>query len=189
MKITTGKLKNKILFTPKGMDVRPTQNLVRKAVFDILGQDFTGVSFLELFSGSGAVGLEAFSRGAREVTLVDHDPLCIKTMEKNLESISYSVPDFDRESIQILGTDVFIALSQLAEDKRKFDVVFIDPPYHEDLAKKALKQLNGYDILHPDSIIVVEHHKREILPEKEGRFFAIKRKWYGSTVLTVYKEA
>ena len=85
MKITTGKLKNKILFTPKGMDVRPTQNLVRKAVFDILGQDFTGVSFLELFSGSGAVGLEAFSRGAREVTLVDHDPLCIKTMEKNLE--------------------------------------------------------------------------------------------------------
>ena len=184
MRIIGGKFKNRNFFLPKG--TRATQNLVRKAVFDILGQDLTGQSFLELFAGSGAVGLEAISRGASRVTFVENDPGCAEVIDLNIQRLNIRPTDSYDESYYVLNTDAYISIKQLAQFKKKFDIIFIDPPYGLDMAKKALKELSAYDIVHPDSIVVVQHDKYEILPESEGRFFIDKQRRYGSTLLTFY---
>jgi 16S rRNA (guanine966-N2)-methyltransferase len=87
---------------------------------------------------------------------------------------------------EVIATDAFAAVKLFARQEKKFDVIFIDPPYGRGLAKKALKTLEGYDILQPNCTVVLQHEKKEILPEKQGRFLTFRQKKYGSTVLTIY---
>lgn len=183
MKIIGGIFKNKNFFMPAG--IRPTQNVVRKAVFDMLGQDLTGQSFLELFAGSGAMGYEAFSRGAAPVIMIDHDPKCLRVLEKNREILAVDEAENGHEC-HILEEDAFAAIKQFARQGRTFDVVFLDPPYVKDLAKKALKTLEAYVILQPNSRLIIEHDAHEILPEGEGRIHLFRRKNYGGKVLSIY---
>lgn len=167
-------------------DTRATQDLVRKALFDILGQDLSGVSFLELFAGSGSVGLEAMSRGAEKVVFVEHDPRAAEIIDENLQRLNPSSAEGYDDSFHVFTGDVFIMVKQLAHMKKKFDIVFADPPYGLDLAKKALNLISGYDIVHADSIVVIQHEKREALPEQEGGLKMTKQRKYGNTFLTFY---
>jgi 16S rRNA (guanine966-N2)-methyltransferase len=185
MKILSGKLKGKNFYMPSG--IRPTQGLTRKAIFDLLGHDLSGVDFLDLFAGSGAVGLEAISHGAQFVTFVEKDAKCLETIEENLRILGLQNRLEDKIRYEILTYDAFPSLKLLDKRGKKFHAVFLDPPYGEGLAKKALKSLVAYDILHPDCYIIAEHSKREILPESEGRFFLIKQRNYGKACLSVYK--
>ena len=105
---------------PKG--IRPTQGKVRKALFDILG-DIQGLSFLELFSGSGAVGFEAVSQGAKQVVFVENNSGCIKALKNNF---TYLLPT----TYYLLPLDVFMAIKKLSKDKKQFDIIFLDPPYY-----------------------------------------------------------
>lgn len=170
---------------PKG--IRTTQNVVRKAVFDILGQDMAGVSFLELFAGSGAMGLEAISRGAKQVVLVERDYQCYKVIEENWGLLGISKDSPGGFYYEVFKSDVFIAIKQLARFNRKFNIIFMDPPYGEELAKKALNLVSSYDIVHADSFLIIQHEKREILPETSGRFLLYKHNKYGSTCLAIYR--
>jgi len=184
MKIIGGKLKGKNFYLPHG--IRPSPNILRKAIFDIFGQDLRGVEFLELFAGSGSVGLEALSLGARRVTFVENDPWCVRVIEENIRFLGM---DRDPRNFryEIIHADAFHAIKQWAKTDRKFDLAFIDPPYASGLAKKALKLLSAYGILHPACFIIIQHEKREILPESSGRFLLIRQKNYGSSWLTVYE--
>jgi 16S rRNA (guanine(966)-N(2))-methyltransferase RsmD len=185
MKIIAGTYKGRNFYTLKG--IRPTQGIVRKALFDILGQDMEGVTLLDLFAGSGAVGLEALSRGAKKAVFVDNDPRCAAVIGENIGLLSIRKDGTGIHPYEIFQTDAFAAIKVFARQGKKFDVVFIDPPYSRELAKKALKTLEAYDILHPACHIVIQHDKKEILPDQQGRFLLFRQKKYGSTIFSIYK--
>ena len=187
MKILLGDFKGRNFYRPLG--IRPIQNVVRKAVFDMLGHDLAGMDFLELFAGSGAVGLEAASLGAKRVVWVEHDPRCCKAIEDSLRVLNLNSYENSNPNYQLIPSDAFAAVKQLARLNKKFDVIYLDPPYGVELAKKILKTLNAYDILAPDCFVILQCYKSEILPEPEqGRFLLIKQKHYGASYLSVYKD-
>ncbi len=166
--------------------IPPTQNVVRKAVFDILG-DISGMDFLELFAGSGAVGFEAFSHGVKTVTLVEHDPHCVEVIQENLKLLGIPYSGTYSDPLIIIPADAFVAIKQLAKKNKKYDIVFLDPPFGYNLGKKALKALGAHDILHANCFLLVQVEKNEILPKEEGRFHLIREKNYGASHLAVYE--
>ena len=170
-------------------DLRTTQNMVRKSLFDSLGQDLEEISFLDLFAGSGANGLEALSRGAQKVTFVEKNPKHVQVIEENLILLLEAENRLDFGECEVVARDVFASIKALFQAKQNFDVIFLDPPYSNGLGKKALKTLGAYDIVHPNSLVVVQHAKREILPEKSGRIVHFREKVFGSTILSFYKVA
>ncbi|MFA5063595.1 MAG: 16S rRNA (guanine(966)-N(2))-methyltransferase RsmD [Candidatus Omnitrophota bacterium] len=188
MRITTGKFKGRNIGMPGG--IRPTQAKARKAVFDILG-DIEGLAFLELFAGSGAVGLEAASRGAREVIFVENEPGVLKTLASNTSVLS--------SRYLIIPLDVQKALARLSKEGKRFDIIFLDPPYfklnvsesgvdEESLAKKTLKTLEACDILAPNGLIIVQHFDKENLPVELGVLSLFRNYTYGSTILSLYRK-
>ncbi|MCX5695066.1 MAG: 16S rRNA (guanine(966)-N(2))-methyltransferase RsmD [Candidatus Omnitrophica bacterium] len=178
MRITTGKYKGRSLKMPKG--IRPTQDKVRKAIFDILG-DIAGLTFLELFAGSGAVGLEALSRGAKGVVLVEANPESILTIKENLAILK-------PENCILYPSDTQRIIENLHKSRKTFDIIFFDPPYYQDLAKKTLQTLEAYDILAPDGLIIAQHFKRENLPENLGVLSLIRQYKYSDTFLSLYRK-
>ena len=167
--------------------IKPTQNIVRKAVFDIIGRDLTGLHILDLFAGSGGMGLEAYSCGAASVTMVERDPKCAKVIQENLALFGLDRMSEDGRVCLFLQGDVFMAIKSLAGQKKRFNVVFLDPPYDEGMAKKTLKTLGSYDILHPNSFTITEHGKREGLPYLEHDFEVMTERKYGKSCLVIYR--
>jgi len=192
MRITSGKYKGKAIRLPK--EIRPTQGLVRKALFDILG-DIEGLSFLELFAGSGAVGFEAVSRGVTDLTLVEYNRNCLMAIRKNIESLKPKACD-------LYPKEAGDAIEAFHKDKRKFDIIFLDPPYyrpeghglasdsqsHKEMSKKILQMLGAYDILAPNGFVVVQHFKKEQLSKESGKLTLIKESRYGDTLLSFFKK-
>jgi len=202
MRITTGLYKGRVIEMPH--KIRPTQDKVRKALFDILG-DIEDLSFLELFAGSGAVGFEAVSRGVNDLTLVEYEPDCRRAIEKNIESLKL-------KTCTLYPQQAEKAIKNLHRAQRKFDIIFLDPPYSkglfprlrtpedlrvgsgsregvgESLTKKTLQTLEAYDIVAPDGLIVVQHFKKDALPDALGDLTLLRQKKYGDTVLTFYRK-
>lgn len=185
MRITTGQYKGRKVAIPEEVRIRPTQPKVRKALFDILG-DIEGLTFLELFAGSGAVGFEAISRGAKDLALVESNRDCQLTIRKNIDLLRVRdccIYPFEAEK----------AILSLHRDKRTFDIIFLDPPYStketgDSLSKKTLHMLGAYDILPPNGLAVVQHFKRDELPSESGQLELIKESKYGSTLLSFYRK-
>lgn len=189
MKIIGGKFRGMNFYMPAG--IRPTQNITRKALFDLLGRDWEGVELLDLFAGSGAVGLEALSHGAKKVTFVEKDSRCVSVIGENIQLLlakHQSYKGLVRLNYEVLEADGLGSIKQFLKAGKKFDIVFVDPPYRLGLAKKALKLLGGYDILHPNCWLVIQHEIDEKLPDSEGRFNLYKRRSYGNSVLSIYSE-
>ena len=178
MRIISGKYKGRTIQMPKG--IRPTQDKVRKALFDILG-DIAGLSFLELFAGSGAVGFEAASRGVTELTLVEHNRDCLRTIKQNIESLRL-------KACNLYPQEVEKTIKGFRKDKRRFDIIFLDPPYYHSLAKKTLQILEAYDILTPSGFIVTQHFKKDNLPDNLGVLSLFRQSRYGDTLLSFYKK-
>jgi 16S rRNA (guanine(966)-N(2))-methyltransferase RsmD len=171
--------------------IRPTQNVARKAIFDIIG-DIEGLTFLELFAGSGAVGLEAASCGAKEVVFVENSSLCIKAINDNISFIrSSSISQTQPKDYLVIQSDANEAIKQLSKQKKSFDIIFLDPPYQnrdseESLVKKTLQTLCAYDILPPTGLIIAQYSKKENLPEHLGVLNLLKLSLYGDTKLSLY---
>lgn len=185
MKIIGGKLKGKNFYMPA--DIRPTQNIARRALFDIVGHDLTGVTFLDLFAGSGAIGLEGLSRGAKHVILVEHNDICLEIIQQNLDLLIKNT-QITLGQCEIIPGDAFAMVKSMARGAKTFDLVFADPPYGLELGKKALKTLGTHDILHPNSVVVIQHEKEESLPHEEGFLILYKEKQYGKTVFSIYNK-
>jgi 16S rRNA (guanine(966)-N(2))-methyltransferase RsmD len=178
MRITSGKYRGRIIDGPK--HIRPTQDKVRKAVFDILG-DIEGLSFLELFAGSGAVGLEAVSRGVTELALVEYNRDCQLAIKKNIESLK-------AKSCSLYPLEAERAIEALHKEGKTFDIIFLDPPYYKEMSKKTLQTLDACDILAPNGFIVVQHFKKDTLPEDIGNLTLLKEVKYGDTSLSFYRK-
>lgn len=178
MRILTGKYKGRTIKLPKG--IRPTQNKVRKALFDILG-GLEGLSFLELYAGSGAVGLEALSQGAREAVFVERDIRCLEVIKDNIKCVGLA-------GVRVCGMDALEAIGKLSRQGEKFEIIFLDPPYYRGTgAKKTLQTLSQYDILSPNGFIIVQHLKKDDLPAELGVLHLFRQAKYGDTVLSFYK--
>lgn len=180
MRVIAGKFKGRQLNLPKGVKIRPTSEKAKEALFNILGEKIRAASFLELFAGSGNIGIEALSRGVDSVTFVENNRLCIKTIEANLRHIS--------SCAKILPFDAERAIETLYQRKQKFDLVFLDPPYYQDRLKNCLIKICHYDILKPRSWVVAEHNKRQDLPKSLLKLKLMFTKRYGDTALSFYQK-
>lgn len=182
MRITGGRDKGRRLTPLKGMSIRPTSDKVREAIFDLLGQDMREFRVLDLFSGTGSLGLEALSRGASRALFIDHSIRATDLLKKNVRLCGYE----DRSEI-LVGDVIRIVKSQPFRLKGRFDVVFIDPPYAKNLIPEVLESLSCAGSCANPSIVVVESSKMDELPDTMGRLEMTKYRTYGDTKITLYR--
>jgi 16S rRNA (guanine966-N2)-methyltransferase len=170
MRITGGKQARRILKVPKGLDVRPTPDLVKQAVFNSLGARVQGARVLELFAGTGALSLECLSRGTVSAICIEKSERHAAVLKHNLQ-----VSGFPPEALQVRVQDVFTALSQLAEAKSQFDLILADPPYGEknvgrrstSFAQRLLDDQTLPGLLANHGLFVLGHTKRDMLEVPE----------------------
>lgn len=157
-RVVTGKYRGAILAAPKGDATRPTTDKVKEAIFSSIQGRVSGCNFLDLFSGTGQMGIEALSRGAEKVVLVDKGTPAISVISKNLEKIRIGRND---PSVKVMKRSAVAALEALKDEK--FDIVYLDPPYKItfDEAVKVADLLTKYDMLTEDGLMIVEHSAEE----------------------------
>ena len=183
MRISGGESKGRKIKPPKHGGVRPTSDKVREALFSILGGKVDEACFLELFAGTGAVGIEALSRNAARAVFVDSSVKSARLITENLEYLGY------REQGTVVVKDVLQFLKKSAAELGPFDIVFVDPPYHEAVGMEAMGLLGAEDAAYLvyDALVVFEHFKKYSAPETIGRLAKRKDYTYGDTVVSVYK--
>ena len=181
MRVIAGTSRGRRLATFAGRNVRPTPDRVREALFSILRSkigSFSGIRVLDLFAGSGALAIEALSRGAASALLVDQAPESIRIIRENLERCLLA----DRASV--LACDAWQALQGLSAGA--FDLVFIDPPYGRGLAERAVIEAGRLELLSEKGVLCVETAAGEPLPESAGALYSIDRRRYGSIMINFY---
>lgn len=179
LKLVGGSAKGQKLKGPKTSGIRPASARVRKSLFDILG-DLTGDRVLDLFAGTGSMGMEALSRGAAEVTFVDDNPQAVKLLLHNLNQLGFL------EQAHVLQEKVATAMKRLARKEQRFDLIFVDPPYDQGLVERSLKILDGLDLLAPGGRVLCEHSPREI-PPFLGRLQCVDKRKYGQTLVSFFE--
>jgi 16S rRNA (guanine(966)-N(2))-methyltransferase RsmD len=160
------------------LDIKPISDRVKQSLFEILKYDLEGSRFLDLFGGSGSVGIEALSRGAKEVYFSDHNPKCVGLIKENLKELGFS-------NAKVILGEAGNIIKGLKDRKEKFDIVFIDPPYEIGLVKNTLQNPMLRDILNENAVIIVKKHKKE---ESDNYFTLVKERKYGDTVLEFRKK-
>jgi len=174
--VTGGIGRGRRLKVPSGSGVRPTSDKVKQALFNILGNKVEEAFFLDLFAGAGGIGIEALSRGAGRVVFVDASKGSISAVQENIEQLAFS----DKaETVHAR------AESYLKKPSCAFDIVFLDPPYADEL-QPLLEQVAGAGILKPGAVVIAEHFKKQRSPEHAGALARYRETRYGDTVLTFY---
>jgi 16S rRNA (guanine(966)-N(2))-methyltransferase RsmD len=182
MKIIGGEFRGRRLKALKSVKMRPTPMRVKEALFNILGNRVVGSSFLDLYAGSGQIGIEALSRGAKEVIFVDNHPSAIRLIRTNL---GFLHPE---EGLKIPRNNVLKAIDNLSKAKKRFDIIFLDPPYKSRLVKNTLQALAKSDILKTPTLVIAEHHKFLVLDKEIDLLERVRQERYGDTVLTFYQK-
>ena len=178
MRIVGGTAKGRALEGPKGDGIRPTADRVRQTIFDVLGQRCDGWWVLDLFAGTGALALEAVSRGAEGAVLVDSGREALGLCRQNAEALGFT------EKVEIVPAPVARGVESLTKAQRSFDLVFIDPPYAKKLGQEVLATLGP--LVRPGGQVLIEHGKHEVLPEREGPFTRTDERRFGETSVTFY---
>ncbi|MBO8136604.1 MAG: 16S rRNA (guanine(966)-N(2))-methyltransferase RsmD [Desulfotomaculum sp.] len=181
MRVIAGTAKRTLLKSPKGKGTRPTADRVKESVFNILAPRVAGCCFLDLFSGTGAIAIEALSRGAEKAVLVEKDPRNIRIIKENLHITRLS------DNAQIYAVDVFKALKILRRENRKFDIIYMDPPYKAGYYEKVLEDIVDSCLLATGGLLVVESSSKEVLPEKVINITNIRTQKYGDTLVSFYQ--
>ena len=151
MRVISGKWKGKRLFSVKGLNLRPTSDRVKEAIFDIVQNHIAGQQVLDLFAGTGALGIEALSRGARRAVFVEESARSLTALRKNIEECKI------KDQAQVLAREALAGIKILESKGESFQLIFMDPPYGKGLAYKTLKVLATSSILSPDTLIIAEH--------------------------------
>lgn len=181
MRIIGGNARSRKFLAPKGLETRPTQDRVRESLFNIIHQKCAGAMVLDLFAGSGALGFEAASRGAGEITLIDFDKTVIGILHKNIDSLKLGVP------VTVLKAHWQEGLVNFQKEQKKFDLIFIDPPYQMENQEEIFFQIAALKLLTGDGWIIYEHdgnHELEKLPANLERFDHRK---YRDTFISFYR--
>ena len=179
MRIIAGTAKGIRLKAPKGMNTRPTADRVKESLFNILGSRVQGAAVLDLFAGTGNLGLECWSRGAQTVVFVDKSPVSLKLVNRNIEKCQAQA------ECQVLHKEAQAALSSLAKLAKSFNLIFCDPPYNKGLVQLVLKSPFLDPLLKPDGLLIVEHSAHDEIDTAMPEGLQVSRRQkYGETFLS-----
>ncbi len=181
MRIITGIAKGRRIEAPEGEGTRPTADKVKGALFNILQTKVIDATVLDMFSGTGNLGLEALSRGSRNCIFIEKDHKAFTILKKNIESLGF------QESCEAYRQDAFTAIEKLSRRNIFPDIIFLDPPYGKEMIIKAIEEISRLEILEHNGIIVSEHDETDNLPERIGGIEAYRTEKYGRTRLTFWK--
>jgi len=187
MRVTGGKYRGMKLTGPSHHGLRPMMDRIREALFNILAGFFVGGSVLDLFAGSGSLGIEALSRGAESVLFVEKDPRSLRVLRQNLRALQERGDWDGKEGIRVRPGDVFHVLPRLQGEGEKFDLIFADPPFPADLWVKILEAVDGNQVLAEDGLLVMQVRRDRILPERVGDLARRERRIYGETSLEFWR--
>ncbi len=182
VRVVSGICRGRMLKVPRGWKGRPTNDRVKEALFDMLGGRVSESCFLDLYAGTGNVGIEAVSRGARRVCFVDQNSKAVQAIYENLRFL----PEDLAAQVFVLKLNVLKAIKLMANRKELYDLVFLDPPYEQLLERPTLEMISNCGLLLPDGVIIVESSKREVLPARVNDLTLSRQQRYGDTLLTFY---
>ena len=174
MRVITGSARGRKLKTPENYDIRPTTDNVKESVFNIIQFDIEGRRVLDLFAGTGQLGIECLSRGARECVFVDKSRDAVKIVRENLKSCGLGGTVVQEDALSFLSSC------------GKFDVIFIDPPYDAPVYESVLETINLVDILSEGGIIICEARRERALPEMTAPYYKRKEYNYGRVKICIY---
>lgn len=174
MRVITGSARGRKLKTPENYDIRPTTDNVKESVFNIIQFDIEGRRVLDLFAGTGQLGIECLSRGASSAVFVDQSREAVKIVKDNLKACG------------LTGTVVQADAMSFLRTCGKFDIIFVDPPYDSDLYESVLNTVNSIDILSDGGIIICESRRERALPEMTAPYKKRKEYTYGKVKLCIY---
>lgn len=169
MRVIAGKARRLILKSTPGFDTRPTSDKIKETLFNIIGPDIPGSRFLDLFSGTGGIGIEALSRGSSFCAFVENDGRAVKCIRENLQHTRLE-PD-----ALLIPKNVLSAINDLALKKYSFDIVYMDPPYKAGYEESVLEALHRSGILNPDSLVIIEADRHNDFSFIEHSGFRIER--------------
>ncbi len=176
MRVITGSARGRKLKTPEGMDIRPTTDNVKESLFNILQFDIEGRRVLDLFAGTGQLGIECLSRGAREVVFIDHSRDAVKIIRENLKTCGFAAPVLQQDALSYLN------------GCGSFDLILVDPPYDAELYEPVLEKINSIDILSDGGIILCEARRERALPELRAPYGKRREYCYGRVKLALYSK-
>ena len=179
MRVIAGEFRGMKLFVPKGDDIRPTTDRAREDIFNILSPYIAGCTFLDLFAGTGAAGIEAVSRGAAKSVFVDNSQKSIELIRQNIQKTKRS------ENFEFFKSD---ALKYLHETIHSYDIIFLDPPYNFRDCEKIISLICSRNLLNRGGAVAAEQGREPQLPETIGNLSLFRKKLYSSSAVYFYKE-
>jgi 16S rRNA (guanine(966)-N(2))-methyltransferase RsmD len=182
MRILGGIAKGKRIYTSKGCLIRPTSDKIKKSLFDMICP-LEGMTFLDLYSGSGSIGLEALSRGAKHVVFAEKNVRLKEAINKNICECG-----FEDKICKIFAIDAQSAINFLSRRRTKFDVIFADPPYEKGWVSSTMQLLETSELLADGGLIILQHSCREALNAKLNHLQLINQKKYGDTILSFFRK-
>lgn len=173
MRVIAGKARRILLKTPEGLGTRPTTDRTKETLFNMINQALYDCDFLDLFSGSGGIGIEALSRGAHYAAFIEHEKEALNCINENLKSTRLA------ESAEVLALDVLSGIRALELKSKVFDIIFMDPPYNKEIEKEVLFALNASSICYCDTLIIVEASLETTFDYlTDTKFYVVKEKLY-----------
>lgn len=185
MRVIAGTARRLKLETPAGRHTRPTSDKIKETLFNMIQQDLYDARFLDLFSGSGGIAIEALSRGAAEAVLVDNDREALRCIRTNLAHTHFE------EQARVMGMDVLQALRRLDQQGKAFDIIFMDPPYSMGLERKILPYLTESALVHDDTRIIVEASMEDdpiVMPPSSGWYVERVKEYKNNCHIFICKE-
>lgn len=181
MRVISGTAKGRPLKAVPGVGTRPTTDKVKEAIFSMIGPYFDGGQVLDLFAGTGGLGIEALSRGMDKAVFIDIEKKSIDTIQHNLQTAGL------KDQAEIYRTDAARALKALGKREQQFQLVFLDPPYKMKVIAELIGTMEEYAIVDAETTIVVEHDAKDVQEDAIGSFQQQRRADYGDTAVTIYK--
>lgn len=181
MRVIAGIAKKRLLKVPSGWTGRPTADRVKESLFNILGSRVLGCVFLDLFAGTGNIGIEALSRGAKKAVFVEKDRRAAGAIGHNLK-----MTGFESRS-KVVVRDVCQGLAGIVAEGDRFDIVFLDPPYGQGLEVPVMEKVQELKLLTSGGLIISESSKRDALPPEIGGISLFRQEKYGDTVISFYQ--
>lgn len=181
MRVISGKARGHTLRALKGLNMRPTADRVKESVFNIIRTRLCGSIVIDLFAGSGGLGIEALSRDADKTYFIDNNKNSVGLIERNLKKTGLI------NNSEIIHMDVLNGIIRLGKHKVKADIIFLDPPYSKGFIKPVLEAIFTYNILQPDGIIVAEHDIRDEVPDNVHELKKYRTNRYGDVAISFYR--
>lgn len=183
MRIIAGSARGRILLGPRSRAIRPTADRVRESIFNVLGQWMDGQSVLDLYAGTGAMALEALSRGAARAVLVDQEREAVGLCRANAAALGFA------QQVMILAMPMARAVERLSAQGERFDLVFADPPYAARATGEVLAQVGQRGLLAPEGVLCLEHDRREAVPEQGEGLVRVDQRTFGDSRVSLFRFA